>query len=218
MKRNKMFKKTSLAALLALALTPILSHAEALEAVANIDKLVQIRPAGTTGQVNALRVELRAEKRSYQTNEKIRFQVKSNKQVFIYMFNLDPSTNKALLILPNRLQGKNQIKYPGDNKWHLLPNQALEFYADRPGKERIVMVASEKYIDINKKLNDMNSNKSVGDFYLMNNPLDTLDIALNEAYNPGASADKLVRVRSSKPTSPSLPNGVVTKEVNLRIR
>lgn len=220
MKINNIFKKTTLAALVALTLTPLLSQAEAFEPVASGDKLVRIRHAGSQpGQTTAaLNVQINTEKNSYRPNERIRFQVKSNKRVFIYLFNLDPATGKALLILPNRLQSKNQIQYPGDSRWHLLPNQALEFYADRPGLERILMVASERYIDIDKKLQNMNRNKSVGDFYTMNNPLDDLDSGINETYNPGASGDKLIRVRSTQPTSPRLPRGIVTKEVNLRIR
>ncbi len=218
MKIKNAIKITTLAAVTAFTLSPLLCQAEAFEPVSGNDKLVRIRPAGNTGQTNALDVQINTEKNSYRPNEKIRFQVKSNKQVFIYLFNLDPATGKALLILPNRIQSKHQIKYPGDNKWHLLPNEALEFYADRPGIERLLMVASEKYIDIDKKLQNMSSNKSVGDFYAMDNPLDDLDASINETYNPGVSGDKLIRIRNSKPTSPSLPSGIVTREVNLRVR
>jgi len=210
-------KKTALAAFLALAFMPVLSQAEAFEPVESGDKLVKIRPAGRAGQTGALKVAVKTEKNEYHPNEKIRFQVKTNKPAFIYMFNIDPKTGKALLILPNRLQTKNQIKYPGDNQWHLLPNQSLEFYADRPGIERIIMIASERYIDIEKKLKSGN-NKSVGDFYTMNSPLDDLDGLINETYNAGASADKLIRIRSAKPTSPRLPEGIVHTELNLRIR
>ena len=218
MKTNNTLKKTIIASLMALTLSPLLAQAEAFEEVSSNDKLVRIRPAGSIGQTNALKVELRTEKNSYRINEKIRFQVKTNKRVFVYMFNLDPRTGKALLILPNRLQTKSQIQYPGDNSWHLLPNASLEFYADRAGVERILMVASEKYIDMDKKLKSLNNTKSVGDFYLMDDPLSTLDATINDAYNAGVSTDKLVRIRSSKPTSPSLPKGVVVTEVNLRIR
>ncbi len=219
MKIKNTFKKSALAALLALTLTPLLSQADAFEPVSSSDKLVRIRPANTGGGgTQALNVQINTEKSSYRPNERIRFKVKSNKRVFIYLFNIDPVTKKGLLILPNHLQTQNQIQYPGDNRWYLLPNKALEFYADRPGTERILMVASEKYIDIDKKLQSMNSNKSVGDFYSMDTPLDDLDNGINETYNAGASSDKLIRVRSSKPSRPSLPNGIVVKELNLRIR
>ena len=218
MKIKNTFKKTTLAALLALTLTPLLSQADAFEPVSSSDKLVRIRPAGNTGQTSALNVEINTEKSSYRPNERIRFQVKSNKRVFIYLFNIDPVTKKGLLILPNQLQTQSQIQYPGDNRWYLLPNKALEFYADRPGTERILMVASEKYIDIDKKLQSMNSNKSIGNFYSMDTPLDDLDMGINDTYNSGASSDKLIRVRSSKPSAPSLPKGIVVKELNLRIR
>ncbi len=218
MKINKIFKITRLATFIVLTFTPVLSPADAFEAVSDSDKMVKIRPAGTSTETNALQVELQTEKNSYRVNEKIRFKIKSNKAVFVYMFNIDPATGKALLILPNKYQSKGKIKYPGDNQWRLLPNQSLEFYADRPGTERIVMVASEKYIDINKKLKNASNNKSAGNFFMMNSPLDDLDSAINEAYNPGASADKLIQMRSAKPTSPSLPSGVVTKEMSLRIR
>jgi len=212
MKTKSTLKKAILAMVGVLALNPTLSQANAFEPVLN-DKLIKVRPR-LASTANTLQVEIKTEKTSYKVNEKIRFQIKSNQDVYVYMFNLDPKTEESIVILPNKYQTKHRIKYPGNNQWQLLPNKKLEFYADRAGIERIVIVASPKYIDLDKKLNGTNS-KSTGNFHLMDNTLETLNTGINEAYSTN---DKLMKVRLAQPNSPALPDNFFIKELNLRVR
>lgn len=206
-------------AMLALISTTAFAEEDATEPVMT-EKLVRIRPAQSSGsgsgsRSHGLHVDLSTEKRSYYVNEAIRFKVRLNRPAYLYFFNMDPATGKAVVVLPNRIQSNREIKYPGDYQWRLVPNSGLEFYSDRPGVERMVMVASEKYLDVNR-LKRTGNTKSVGDFFAMDNPLDALDGAINDAYNGEGSSEKAIRIRETN--SPRLPKGIVIKEVNLRIR
>lgn len=84
-------------------------------------------------------MRLTADRTNYRVGESIGFKVKGNRR--FYLFNVDPHTGRALAILPNRLQGKDKIRYSAA-KWHRVPNPNLEFYADRAGEDRLIMVAS----------------------------------------------------------------------------
>lgn len=190
------------------------SHAEVMETVAAHDKMVHVDPAETNS--SNLKVLLRTEKNSYHPNERIRFQVKSNKDVYIYLFNFDPVSKTAVLLLPNRLQNKHHIKYSGDGGWSFIPNSNLEFYADQSGVERIVMVASEKFIDIEERLNRP-MNKSIGDFYMMGEPLLDLESSLNDTYKKAEESENSVYIGTNTQGRNNLPDGVLIKEWNLRI-
>ncbi len=215
-----MTQKTLLKTLAILALSlPLTGFAQsALEEVDSQDKLVRIRPANSSTSStpsSEMAVQLVTEKSSYRVDEAIHFKVKSDRPIFLYLFNVDARSGQALSILPNRLQNNREIKYAGDNQWHLVPNPGLEFFSDRPGVERIIMVASERYLDVGK-LKSFSASKSVGDFFEMDNPLDAFDSLINEAYNDDeAVQEKRIGIRQS---SSRLPRGVVVKEVNLRIR
>ncbi|MEE9398030.1 MAG: DUF4384 domain-containing protein, partial [Methylococcales bacterium] len=127
----------TLAAALTLSFIPLVCHADALEEVPDTEKLVRVRTTTNPGQGNNnLSVELSTEQDSYRVNEAIRFKIRSNKEAFFYLFNIDPRTRKAVAILPNRMQSNRELRYPAASNWNVVPNKNLEFYSDRPGTER----------------------------------------------------------------------------------
>ncbi|MBU0499281.1 MAG: DUF4384 domain-containing protein [Gammaproteobacteria bacterium] len=225
---NRILRCAGAAAMLAalgIGAPAMAQEADALESVAASDKLIRIRHAddeggGGSGPEHAgkFRVDIRAGRSSYRAGEAIRFKVRGNNEFYLYMINIDPRTGRAVAILPNRLQTHHKIKYPGDGRWYVVPNENLEFYSDRAGHERIIMVASERYLDVDRLLSKSRS-KSVGDFYEMEAPLDALDDAIGESYG-----DKAIRIRNSgdgdsgRGRGHRLPRGIVIKEMNLRIR
>lgn len=112
-----------------------------------------------------LQVDIAPLKPSFKVNEPIGFSLSSNREVFIYLFSMDHERRKATMILPNRHQSSN--KYPA-TRGYRIPNNTVEFLSDQPGTEKLVMVASEKWIDWDKQ-----GYKEAGDF--MEAPADLVE-------------------------------------------
>lgn len=122
-----------------------------------------IRPSGSgsssstvVNQQGDLQIELRADKPSYRVNEAISFSIKGNKTFYLYLFSISEK-GEAIMLIPGPEQKGN--KYNG-NKSYRVPNPGHDFFADRPGRERIVLVASTKWLDPGTK-----QYKSKGGFY-----------------------------------------------------
>lgn len=178
------------------------------------EEMIKVRPSEpAAGPVpsGAFQAKLRTESSQYRVGERIRFRVRGNQPFFLYLLNVDPATGRAVTILPNRYQGKDRIKYPA-GQWNLVPNPQLEFYSDRPGVERIIMVASTRYLDVQRLLNRGRS-RAIGDFYEMESFSDGMDAVLTELHQSDGG-DEAIRVRQ---TGSRLPRGIVIDEVNLRI-
>jgi len=146
-----MFKKTVIIALLAVGL---ISQSFA----ANHEKRIYI---GSPRQQHPLTVDFKPSKPSFKVNESIKFTMKSNKKVFLFLFNIDYENNEAVMILPNHLQPANRNMYTA-GKTFTVPNSNVEFFSDRQGLERIVVIASTKY----PKEIAMKQYKKMGNFYL----------------------------------------------------
>lgn len=198
-----------------------------LEAVSSAAKAIKVRGAGDNqrgGRERATRggleVDIRATDSRYYPNDAIAFEVKGNKDFHLYLFNVDPRTERVTTILPNQRQTNRRIRYKGGRDWYKVPNPGVEFYSDSAGKERVVMVASEKYLDVDRLLSSSGTKALGANFYESTDALDWLDTALNEAY-PATDAKgtepKRIRVREGGQRSRSLPNGVVIKEFDVRI-
>ena len=194
-----------------------------------VEKIIEIRPAGAFAQptpttttttvqqpapVKPLQVRLTTDRARYQPGEKIGFQVSGNKDFYLYLFNIDTRTGQAVMLLPNRFQTNLNIKYPGDGKPRLVPNRSVEFYADQAGLERIMMVASERYLDVNDLMSHGQS-KSLGDFYALETPFKALNRAITETYADALIGNKSIHIR--QPDSSRLPKGVLVEEFNLTI-
>jgi len=209
-------------------------EAVSLQEVESAEKLLHYRRNASSGgrysggapisipHQERLHVQLATEKRHYRAGEPIRFTASGNRDFYLYLFNRDPISGKWITILPNRLQTAQQIKYPGDNRARPVPNAQLEFYSDRRGTEQLVMVASERYLDV-EKMSSISQSKSLGDYYEWNDPLESLRIAINDSYADELGEEKMVRVRSRPSgngglaSNGSAPNGLISKEFELRI-
>jgi hypothetical protein len=116
------------------------------------EKDIQIRRT----QNEDLHVNFRPLNKGYAKGEKIRFSVHGNDDFYLYLFTISQRTGKAHMILPNRIQKEN--KYNGGMA-HNVPNANVEFYSDNVGNEKVVYVASRKYLDWNVR-----GYNKVGDF------------------------------------------------------
>ena len=97
-----------------------------------------------------LRVSLEPVKASFKVDEPIRFNIHGNKAFFLYLYSIDTDTDEVTLLLPTR-RGQRHNKYPA-NRILPVPNRGeIELLADAPGRERLLMVASTKYLPVESK-------------------------------------------------------------------
>ena len=97
-----------------------------------------------------LRVSLEPVKASFKVDEPIRFNVHGNKTFFLYLYSIDNETDEVTLLLPTR-KGQSHNKYPA-NRILPVPNEGeIELLADAPGRERLLLVASTRYLPVESK-------------------------------------------------------------------
>ncbi len=116
---------------------------------------------GSPAQTQALQVDFMPEKSSFTVNEAIKFNIRGNKRFFLFLFNIDYANNEAYMILPNDIQTAERNMYLAGQSLQ-VPNANAEFYSDRPGNERIVMIATTKY----PKEISLNKFRRAGKFYM----------------------------------------------------
>lgn len=155
------------------------------------DKRVRVGEP-STGSLQVIMEPLRSD---YAVGEAIRFHVRGNKRFFLYVYTIDDETGEAILLLPNKKQQGNKYE-PG--RTFTIPHASVEFYSDSPGRERIIMVASRKYIALNTA-----RFRDVGDF----STTSTKD--LEQAF-----ADKGVRIRDE---NTARRQDVVVTDIELHI-
>ncbi len=83
--------------------------------------------------------------------EAIKFNVQTNKDAYIYVFNID-AAGKAIMLLPN---SKDQYHYVKANTSVILPRQnstTPEMVADQAKQEKILVVASTQRLNLNQVL------------------------------------------------------------------
>lgn len=160
------------------------------------EKAINVRDSGS--RAGDLRVNFEPLNSVYEVDEPIRFRVRGNKTFFLYVYTVDKDTGNAVLLLPNRKQTGN--KYPGGSYYN-VPNRSVEFYADERGQERIVMVASSKYIDV-----DRARFKSVGDFAMVQ------EKALEDEFEA-----KGIRIRRGENRRRPSSKDVIVKDIDLAI-
>ena len=94
-----------------------------------------------------LTVEMKTIKPSFKPDEAIKFNIKGNQDFFLYIFAIDDQFGTVTMMLPNKLQTGN--KYTA-KQLHRVPNATeMELVSDKPGTEKIVMLASTKYLHWN---------------------------------------------------------------------
>ena len=101
-------------------------------------------------QPEPLRVKLQTVKASYKVDEPIRFHILGNKTFFLYLYSIDRDSDEVTLLLPTR-EGQRHNKYPA-NQTMVVPNEGqARFLADEPGRERVLMVASTRYLPLRSR-------------------------------------------------------------------
>jgi len=173
------------------------------------EKIVKIRAP----QKHHFSADIKPVKPYFNVNKSIELKIKANQDFYLYLINYDEQKKQAIALLPNKYQKQRiDIQYAG-NKWHTIPGKKIEFYSDKPGKERVFMFASQKYINIEKLLKKTSS-KSLGDFYLMEaDPLAAFEQQINIVF--GLNITKQIQIRN--PES-HLPRGMVIKELHVLIK
>jgi hypothetical protein len=117
------------------------------------EKAVQVRGGETP---KSLEIEVTPLKTEFEVGEALRFDIRGNREFFLYLYNVDPDNGDSVLLLPSAQHKGN--KYPAQKKIR-VPNKDVEFYADKPGTERFVLIASTRYIEA-----DTARMKQAGDF------------------------------------------------------
>lgn len=140
-------------------------------------KSVRVRDAQQDAG-NTVQLNVTALKKQYKVNEKIQFNVKGDKDYYLYVYNVDPKTGESVLLLPNNKVKANLFKA---NKSYTLPNK-VEFFADEAGSEHLMFIASKDKID----LSSVNV-QSAGDFGKAN----TKDLE--------GAFSKSIRIRDAQP-------------------
>lgn len=103
-------------------------------------------PVETTVRSNdPFDVEVMFDKNTFKVEENFGFKVKGNQRFFLYVFYLDKKENKAVLVLPT---GDHKGNMYEAGKTLSVPTTG-SFYADTPGTEEMIVVASKKYFEWN---------------------------------------------------------------------
>lgn len=135
------FKKVALAVGLSCMFVQI-SGAFAEEDTKNIRVRESQENTGTTVQLSVT-----ALKKQYKVNEPIQFKVKGDKDYYLYVYNIDPTSGESVLLLPNKKVKNNLFK--AGKSYNLPGKNGIEFVADGAGSEHLMFIASNEKIDLN---------------------------------------------------------------------
>lgn len=155
------------------------------------DKAVRVRDAAPVG---SFKFQVQTEKAAYKVDEPIRLKVRAEQDFYLYVYAVDEASGNAWLLLPNRKQPHNRISA---NQWQKVPGANLEFVSDKPGMEKLIVVASAKKVDIDP----MKLSAKGGDF-----------VETKAADLEGAFEAKGIRIRDA-----AQPEGVVVKRLEVKI-
>lgn len=157
------------------------------------DKAVRVRDAASVGSI---KFQVQTDKTAYRVDEPIRLKVRGERDFYLYVYAVDEASGNAWLILPNRKQTHNRISA---NQWQKVPGANLEFVSDKPGVEKLIIVASTKKVDIDP----MKLSTKGGDF------VETKVADLEDSFEA-----KGIRIRDSQSAQ---PEGVVVKRLEVKI-
>ncbi len=145
--------------------------------------------------VERLKVDFKATKAVFRVDEPISFKIRSNRQVYVYVFTMHEDQQKAVQIFPNKYDKANLLR-PG--KAVTMPSRKSVFKSDSVGTEQLILIASEK------KLNLQHNDRSEGSFYDME-------------WKGLSSAVKTIRVESGEGASTGR-GGKIVKELDIIIK
>ena len=145
----------------ALLVTPACADVElGIEELGDLaDKTIRVETPES--EPDPLRVSLEPVQDSFGVDEPIRFRIRGNKTFFLYLYSVDKDTDEVTLLLPTQ-EGQRHNKYPA-NRTRMVPNEGqAEFLADEPGRERLLMVASTRYLPVKSRWYRKGSDYYVG--------------------------------------------------------
>lgn len=99
----------------------------------------------TETQGAQLDVKFTPTKIAYTVNEPIYFQIAGSKDAYLYIINVSDTSGKATLLFPNQYEGTNKMEA---KKEITIPAQKSVFKSDRPGVERVILLASTKELNL----------------------------------------------------------------------
>lgn len=100
-------------------------------------------PAPSAG--DRLQVEFRAVKDIYTVGEPISFRLMTNRPAYVYLFSLGEEGEGLIPLFPNRYEQGNLLR---SHKAVLLPGRRSTFRSEQPGVERVILVASERPLNL----------------------------------------------------------------------
>jgi hypothetical protein len=106
---------------------------------------IEVQSASTEIVDDALHVKFTPLKPEFEVNEPIRFKVKGNRTFYLYLFSIVEDSDEGYMILPNALQ--QYVKYKA-NREYIVPEKNIEFYAEKPGTEKLIVVASTEKLPV----------------------------------------------------------------------
>lgn len=90
-------------------------------------------------------ISIESDQAQYQVNEPIRFTVESRRAGYLYMFAIDSESGAAYFLEPG--PGRDALRVVPGMSFE-VPPPGIEFYGDRAGVERVVVISSPGRIDL----------------------------------------------------------------------
>jgi hypothetical protein len=179
--------KTTIIKMLAVTLALAVTAVAAVSAhAADKEKAIRVEEGRQSAATGNLKVDFKATRDVFAVDEPISFKIRSNKPVYVYVFNMDENQQKAVQLFPNRFDRANLLK-PG--KTVTMPSKKSVFRSDAAGTEHLILIASEK------KLNLQHSEPAEGSFYDMEwKKLDTTVKAIRVESGDDATAPRAGKV------------------------
>lgn len=141
-------KNLGLNLLSALLLLAFLLPVSSLAAATDMQEKLGIRSVAGDGPPvhvsDNLNIKFTPTQQTYRVNDGIEFTLKGDRDFFLYLFSINDN-NEAILLIPGKTLKNN--KYEAHKTYRVPTDKRFEFYSDKPGKERVIMFASTKWID-----------------------------------------------------------------------
>jgi hypothetical protein len=132
-----------------------------------------LEPAGVRidrgSQTQTLQLSITGQRRQYRLEHPIEFSIRGNQDFYLWAYTQD-DTGQVVVLVPSAEQSGNRYKA---GRTYRLPNPGLNFYADAPGPHEITLVASTRWLDLERSLR--RDAQALGGFFAV--PSATLEAA-----------------------------------------
>jgi hypothetical protein len=152
-RKNMNMNTRNLFVVIGLAMCLVIGSMSLAVAQTTPSKALSVRPAGQGG----FDIAFEPVKESFNVGEAIKFKIKGNERFFLYLFSIDKARDQGVLVLPHSLHKGNMYEA---NREYVVPGPGIEFFSAQPGTEKLIMVASTKWLEL-----DAGKFTKSGDFY-----------------------------------------------------